>query len=104
MVPGTRFRHAPGATSRSSAFGAALVGLALIGSTAGTTLAQDASPAASPVAVADWITAVAIDATLEAEGDTTTVGIQITDPLAIATAAFETRPIVQLQANNLTTA
>jgi len=115
MSFGTRFRPSPGASSLRSMVGGALVGIALLGGTFGAATAQDASPVACPPAAtpdaavaspvaAGWITDVAIDPNASAEGDSTTVGVTIGDVLEIMAASFETRPIVQLQANNTTDA
>ena len=106
MSLGTRFRMFPEATSIKSTVGAALVGLALLGGTLGAASAQDASPEASPmaspVAVAAWIDSVAIDASITAEGDTTSVGVTQGEVLEINVAEFETRPFVILQTANTT--
>lgn len=100
MVPVSR--PGSGTSSRRQAVGAALVGLALLGATTGSALGQDASPEASPVAVAAWITDLTIDVNVQVDGDTTTVGVLIGEVAEINSAAFETRPVVQLQLNNTT--
>lgn len=104
MSVGTRFRSQPGAPSLKSTLGAALVGAALLGGTAGMTLAQEASPAASPVAVASWIEEVQVESEVTFDGDSTSVGVILGEIAEINVASFETRPYVILQSANNTDA
>ena len=105
MFSGSRFRSAPETSSLRSTVGAALVGLALLGGSwrhrrpGGQ---SQASPMASPVAVAAWIDDIAIDLGVEPDGDSTTVGVIVGDVLEIDVAEFETRPFVGLQTANNT--
>jgi hypothetical protein len=93
-----------GNSSLRTGIGAALVGLALIGGSLGATVAQEASPAASPAAVADWVSALVTTDFPEVTGDSTSVGIVLNDaaspPLAVNAGTFETRPFVQFPTTN----
>ena len=106
MIPGSRFRSLPEATSLKSAAGAVVIGLAILGGSIGATSAQDASPEASPiaspVAVAAWIDSVAIDTSITPSGDSASVGVTQGEILEINVAEFETRPFVILQTANTT--
>jgi hypothetical protein len=102
MSVGTRFRSQPEAPSLKSTLGAALIGVALLGGTAGMTLAQEASPAASPVAVATWIEEVQVESEVTFDGDSSSVGVVLGEIAEINVASFETRPYVILQTANET--
>lgn len=104
MSVGTRFRSQPEAPSLKSTLGAALIGVALLGGTAGMTLAQEASPAASPVAVATWIDEVLVESETTFDGDSTSVGVILGEVAEINVGSFETRPYVILQTANNTDA
>lgn len=104
MSVGTRFRSRPEAPSLKSTLGAALVGVALLGGTAGMTFAQEASPPASPVAVATWIEQVKTEKETKFDGDSTSVGVKIGEIAEINVASFEARPYVILQTANNTEA
>jgi hypothetical protein len=106
MSLGTRFRKKPEATlSLKAVAGAMLIGAALIGGSLGAAMAQEASPAASPVAVAPWIAELVSDEFPEPDGDSTTVTVVLDDaaaaPLSVLPGTFETRPFVQFQTSNL---
>ncbi len=104
MSVGTRFRSQPEALSLKSTLGAALIGVALLGGTAGMTLAQEASPAASPVAIATWIDEVQVESEVTFDGDSSSVGVVVGEVADINVASFETRPYVILQTANNTDA
>lgn len=102
MTVGTRFRSHPEAPSLKSTLGAALVGVTLLGGTAGMTLAQEASPAASPMAVATWIDQVKTEKETTFDGDSSSVGVVLGEIAEINVASFEARPYVILQTANNT--
>jgi hypothetical protein len=106
MSVGSRFRSYPEAPSLKSTLGAALVGVALLGGTAGMTLAQDASPeaspSASPVAVATWIESVEVEAEVDIDGDSSAVGVKVGEIAEINVASIEVRPYIILQTANNT--
>ncbi len=102
MSVGTRFRSQPEAPSLKSTLGAALIGVALLGGTAGMTLAQDATPSASPMAMATWIEQVKTEKETTFDGDSTSVGVVLGEVAEINVATFETRPYVILQTANNT--
>ncbi len=104
MSVGTRFRSQPEAPSLKSTLGAALIGVALLGGTAGMTLAQEASPAASPVAVVTWIDEVQVESEVTFDGDSSSVGVILGEIAEINVPSFETRPYVILQTANNTDA
>src|SRR5690349_13306978 len=102
MSVGTRFRSQPEAPSLKSTLGAALIGVAMLGGTAGMTLAQEASPAASPVAVVTWIDEVQVESEVTFDGDSSSVGVILGEIAEINVPSFETRPYVILQTANNT--
>jgi hypothetical protein len=106
MSVGSRFRSYPEAPSLKSTLGAALIGVVLLGGTAGMTLAQDASPeaspSASPVAVATWIETVAVESEVNIDGDSSSVGVVVGEIAEINVAAIEFRPYIILQTANNT--
>jgi hypothetical protein len=106
MSVGSRSRSHPEAPSLKSTLGAALIGVALLGGTAGMTLAQEASPAASPeaspVAMATWIESVQVESEVDFDGDSSSVGVTLGEVAEINVAAFETRPYIILQTANNT--
>ena len=104
MSVGTRFRSQPEAPSLKSTLGAALIGVALLGGTAGMTLAQDASPEASPSAVVSWIEQVKTEKETTFDGDSSSVGVKFGEVAEINVASFETRPYIILQTVNNTEA
>ena len=107
MVLGIRSRTTPVTTTTlKSTIGAALVGAVLLGGTFGISGAQDATPEASPVAspvAIGWVAEFAIE-DIETDGDSTSVGVKVSDILEINVAAIESRPFVILQTENLTEA
>jgi hypothetical protein len=102
MSVGSRFRSYPEAPSLKSTLGAALIGVALLGGTAGMTLAQEASPAASPVAMATWIESVQIESEVTFDGDSSSVGVALGEIAEINVASIEFRPYIILQTANNT--
>jgi hypothetical protein len=102
MSVGSRFRSYPEAPSLKSTLGAALIGVALLGGTAGMTLAQEASPAASPVAMATWIETVQVESEMTIDGDSSSVGVVLGEVAEINVAAIEYRPYIILQTANNT--
>jgi hypothetical protein len=83
-----------------------VIGLALLTGLSGAASAQEASPIASPeaspVAVAAWVDSVTIDASITADGDSTSVGVTQGELLEINVAEFEARPFIILQTANTT--
>lgn len=102
MSVGSRFRSTPETPSLKTTIGAALLGVALLGGTAGVTLAQEASPAASPVAVVSWIEEVQVESEITFDGDSTSVGVVLGDVAEINVGAIEVRPYIILQTANNT--
>ncbi len=87
-----------------SMVGATVLGTLLIGSSGGALGAQEASPAASPVAVATWIDQVQVESEVTFDGDSSSVGVILGEIAEINVATFETRPYVILQTANNTEA
>lgn len=104
MSVSTRFRSKPEASSLKTTIGAALIGVALLSGTAGMTVAQEASPAASPVATVSWIEAVQVESEVTFDGDSSSVGVVLGEIAEINVASFETRPYIILQTANNTEA
>lgn len=102
MSVGSRIRSYPEAPSLKSTLGAALIGVALLGGTAGMTLAQEASPAASPVAMATWIETVQVESEVTFDGDSSSVGVVLGEIAEINVASIEFRPYIILQTANNT--
>lgn len=103
MSLGTRFRLNSEAHSLRNTVGAALAGVMLLGGTAGMTVAQEASPSASPVATITWVEQVQVEADVVFEGDRASVGVVLSDEeTTINVASIEVRPYIILQTNNQT--
>jgi hypothetical protein len=105
MSFGTRFRLQSEAHSLRNTMGAALAGMLLLGGTAGMTVAQEASPAASPVASVSWAVQVPVEADVVFDGDRASVGVVLSaEETTINVASIETRPYIILQTDNQTDA
>lgn len=103
MSLGTRFRLNSEAHSLRNSVGAALVGVMMLGGTAGMTVAQEASPAASPVASVSWVEQVPVEAEVMFDGDRASVGVVLNDEeTTINVASIEVRPYIILQTDNQT--
>jgi len=102
MSVGSRFRSYPEAPSLKSTLGAALIGAALLSGTASMTLGQEASPGASPVAMATWIETVQVESEVTIDGDSSSVGVVLGEVAEINVASIEFRPYIILQTANNT--